>query len=156
MPQRFKVDCVLRMPKSNRGLCARFKLGLAGAMPKAYTQQIFVGEWCGFYITQYLDVHEISKQLCISERTVRRYIHPFEQIGDIKPVSQRHGPHRLLGEFEQLMLLRLVLDKPGIYLHEVQSEWVGVDVSISTLCKTLRHMGCTMQVMQHVVALQQI
>ena len=130
-----------------------FKLGLTvGAMPKAYATDL---RWrvVWLYITQYLEVHEISKQLSILERTVRRYIHPFEQIGDIKPVSQRHGPHRLLGEFEQLMLLRLVLDKPGIYLHEVQSEWVarfGIDVCVSTLCKTLRHMGCTRQVMQHV------
>ena len=55
------------------------------------------------------------------------------------------------------MLLILILDRPGIYLHEVQSEWVarfGVDVSVPTLCKTLRHMGSTRQVMQH-IAIQQ-
>ena len=125
-------------------------------MPKAYATDL---RWrvVWLYITQHLDVHEISELLCISERTARRYIHLFDQTGDIKPVSQRHGPPRLLGEFEQLMLLRLILDRPGIYLHEVQSEWVarfGVDVSVPTLCKTLRHMGCTSQVMQH-VALQQ-
>ena len=83
---------------------ARFKLGLAEAMPKAYATDL---RWrvVWLYITQYLDVHEISKQLCLSERTARRYIHLFEQTGDIKPVSQRHGPPRLLGEFEHVRYL---------------------------------------------------
>ena len=78
----------------------------------------------------------------------------MEQTGDVKPVSQRHGPLRLLEEFEQLILLRLILDRPGIYLHEGQLEWVarfGVDVSVPTLCETLRHM--TRQIIQH-IALQ--
>ena len=81
----------------------------------------------------------------------------FYQVGDVKPRTRRNGPMRLLGDFEQLILLRLILDKPGIYLHELQTEFFqmfGVSVSVSTiLCRTLRRMGCTRQAMHH-VALQ--
>ena len=100
---------------------------------------------------------EISKQLFLSERSVRRYIDLFQQTGDVKPCSQQHGPTKLLGEFEQVLLLRLILNNPGIYLHEIQQEWMtrfGVSVSVATFCKTLKYMGFTRQVMRH-IALQQ-
>ena len=47
---------------------------------------------------------EITDLLCLSERTVRRYITLFYQTGDVKPVSRRSGPQRLLGDLEQLHL----------------------------------------------------
>ncbi len=62
----------------------------------------------------------------------------------------------LLGESEQVLLLGIILSNPGIYLTEVQSELfarLGTTVSLSTICRTLRYMGCTRQVIQH-VALQ--
>ena len=100
---------------------------------------------------------DISQQLCLSERSVRRYIDLFQRTGNVKPCSQRHGPAKLLGEFEQVLLLRLVIDNPGIYLHEIQQKWVtrfGVNVSVATFCRTLKYMGCSRQVMRQ-VALQQ-
>ena len=81
----------------------------------------------------------------------------FQRTGDVKPCSQQHGPRKLLGEFEQVLLLRLIINNPGVYLHEIQQEWIarfGVSVSVATFCKTLKYMGCTRQVMRH-VALQQ-
>ena len=75
----------------------------------------------------------------------------------MKPTSQRYGPVKLLGDFEELVLLRLIMSNPGIYLHEMLQEWVarfGVNVSVVTFCKTLNYMGCTRQVLRH-VALQQ-
>ena len=50
---------------------------------------------------------DIAEQLCLSERSVRRYIDLFQRTGDVKPCSQQHGPPKLLGEFEQVLLLRL-------------------------------------------------
>ena len=38
------------------------------------------------------------------------------------PCKHRHGPALLLGEFEQMMIFRMILDKPGIYLSEIQDE----------------------------------
>lgn len=100
-----------------------------------------------------LGFQEIAQLLCISERTVRRYVHMFQQIGDIQPRTHNHGPPKLLGTFEQLVLLRLITDYPGIYLHEIQSKFLarfGISVSASTICRTLRFMGCTQQTIQHI------
>jgi len=99
---------------------------------------------------------DIAQLLCISERTVRRYLTLFYPTGDVEPRPRTNGPKRLLGDFEQVVLLRLVLAYPGIYLHELQSElqkMFGVTASSSTICKTLKFMGCTRQCMHH-IALQ--
>ncbi len=96
---------------------------------------------------------EISHLMCISERSVWRYIALFQETGDVKPKSYHHGPHRLLGDFEQLTLLRLIIQYPGIYLCELQEKLVenfGVRVGVATICRTLKFMGCTRQVLRHV------
>ena len=72
----------------------------------------------------------------------------------VVPRSRSNGPHRSLGQYEQLLLLRIVLDSPGIYLYEIQRERYynyGFDVSTSTICRTLRSMGCSRQRIQHIV-----
>lgn len=95
----------------------------------------------------------ISELMCVSERSVRRYLRLFNQTGDVEPKLQRHGPPLLIGEFEQLTLLRLILENKGIYLHELQDElydMFGVSVSPSTICRTLRIMGCCRRVIRHV------
>ena len=99
---------------------------------------------------------DISQHLCVCERTVRRYLNQFELTGDVQPRHQSRGPSRLLGEFEQLLILRMISENVGIYLHEIQERFqvmFGITVSVSTLCRTLKYMGCTRQVVQH-IALQ--
>ena len=106
-----------------------------------------------FYIAYQLSAQEIAQQLCISERTVKRYVGMFQQTGEVKPRAHNHGPPKLLGDFEQLVLLRMITDYPGIYLHEIQSKFLarfGVTVAVSTICRTLKFMGCTRQVIQHI------
>lgn len=81
----------------------------------------------------------------------------FYRSGDVRPRVRKNGPQRLLGEFEQIVLLRLILANPGIYLYELKGElgkMFGVPVSEATICRTLRYMGCTRQAMHH-VAIQQ-
>ena len=81
----------------------------------------------------------------------------FEVTGDVRPKSRQNGPIPLFGEYEQLTLLRLILEYPGIYLHELQCKLFhvfGVEVSVSTICRTLKLMGCTRQKIQY-IALQQ-
>ena len=98
----------------------------------------------------------ISKLFNVSERTVYRYISLFELTGDVQARKRKNGPGCLMGDFEQLVLLRLVLENPGIYLHELQEELInkfGVPISVPTICRTLRSMGCTRQAMSR-VALQ--
>ena len=62
----------------------------------------------------------ISSALCISESTVYRIFHLFQQTGDVVPCTRRYGRHPLFGAHEQLVLLRLILENVGIYLHELQ------------------------------------
>ena len=97
---------------------------------------------------------KISRLLCLSERTVQRYLAMFHQTGDIKPMSRKNG---LLGEVEQVILLRIILQNPSIYLYEIQVKLqlaFGVKVSAATICRTLIFMGCTRQRMHHVILQQ--
>ena len=108
------------------------------------------------YLAHKRSYSEIAVLFSVSERTVRRYIARFQITGDVVPCKRRHGPALLLGEFEQMMMFRMILDKPGIYLSEIQDELMrafGVYVCVSTICRTLKIMGCTRQAM-HRVALQ--
>ena len=48
-----------------------------------------------------------------------------------------------MGDFEQITLLRVI---PGIYLQEIQDGLLhifGVPVSVPTIYRTLKYMGCT-------------
>ena len=61
-----------------------------------------------------------------------------------------------MGDFEQVTLLRLILENPSICLQELQHKLLrisGVLVSVPTICRTLKYMGCSRQAM-HRVALQ--
>ena len=121
-------------------------------MPKAYSTDLRMRiVWT--YLAYQLTPTEIADLFCLSERTVRRYIHLFYQTGDVNPKDAVHGPQKLLGEHEQLILLWMFLDRPGIYLHELQTMLCakfGVPISESTICRTLHFMGCTRQTMHHV------
>ena len=105
------------------------------------------------YLVHHLSAADVSEVICISERTARRYIRMFETTGDVEPKSYTRGPPKLLSDFEQIQLLRIITENVGIYLHEIQERFLvmyGVCVSVATICRTLRLMGCTRQVIQHI------
>ena len=152
--------------QSSRGAHAHFKIRsgrqfefygftLPTKMPNPYSLDL---RWriVWSYLAHKRSYSEIAMLFSVSERTVRRYIGRFQTTGDVVPCKRRHGPTLLLGEFEQMMMFRMILDKPGIYLSEIQDELMrvfGVYVCVSTICRTLKIMGCTRQAM-HRVALQ--
>ena len=71
----------------------------------------------------------------------------------VQPISQRHGPAKLLRDFEQLVLLELVSENPGIFLDELKDKLsgrFGVTVHTSTICRALQFIGCTRQVIKHI------
>ena len=82
------------------------------------TYSVLLGPTVESYAHQ-LTVMDISQQLCMSERTVRRYINMFEQTGKIEPRTQRN--------FEQLVVLRMILLLLAMF---------GVCVSAATICRT--------------------
>ena len=100
---------------------------------------------------------EIAQLFCISKSTVRRYLMAFRNTGEVRARNRRNGPQRLLCEFGQSLLLKYIFENPTSYLHEIQkklNDSYGVQVSASTICRTLKSMGCSRQVIRH-VALQQ-
>ena len=105
------------------------------------------------YLAHHTTPSELAGRFCVSERTVWRYIQLFQQTGDIEPRAGRRGPKGLLGDYEQVVILHTLLARPGIYLSEIQDELFnhfGVLVSVPTICRTLKQMGCTRQTMHHV------
>ena len=105
------------------------------------------------YLTLNYSVSEIASFFWVSGRTVWRYIALFRQTGDVEQPHRDHGPRRILGDLEQLTLLRIILENHGIYLYEIQTKLeslFGARVSTATICRTLQSMGCTRQVMQRV------
>ncbi len=80
-----------------------------------------------------------------------RVIARFDATGDVmvtaRPKGQAHHLQKLT-EVDEFLIIEIVLDKPGIYLHEIQQyvlEETGTSVSPSTLCKFLHKQGFTRQ-----------
>lgn len=94
-----------------------------------------------------------SASLCQRAQCKTLHYSVSGETGDVQPTPHQHGPPKLLGDFEQLVLLRLILESPGIYLHKVQANFFalfGVTINTATICRTLKFMGCTRQVIQHI------
>jgi transposase len=125
-------------------------------MPRPYSLDL---RWriVWVYLAHHSSTAEIAHTFGVCQRTVRRYIRLFQRFGEVSSLQISHGPKPLLDDFEQLTLLELIMEYPGIYLKEIQIKLesvFGVYVSVSTICRTLKRMGCTRQAMHH-VALQQ-
>ena len=81
----------------------------------------------------------IAKNLSIDESTVRRVLHIFTTTGD---VSKKRYPaeraFRIITEPVKLLIIHLILQKPGIFLREITSELKSIlviDVSESAVCE---------------------
>ena len=122
-------------------------------MPTAYSYDLRWRIVWLYLSTNSAPTTRIARLMNVSERTVTRYIALFRRTGDVYVRERRNGPRRLIGDFQQVTLMRLVLENPGIYLHELQTKLfhiLGVPVSIPTICRTLRYMGFTWQAMHRV------
>ena len=105
-------------------------------------------------LTLHISPEEAGRLFNVSSHTVARYVDLFQQTGDVVPRQRNYGLHPLLGSYEQLILLRLILEHPGIYLSEIQSKLFDifrVEVSAPTICRTLKVMGCSQQKIQYIV-----
>ena len=84
--------------------------------------------WWGVWLhlsTNYVPAR-LAQIMSVSEHTVWCYIFLFGRIGDVQPRKRRNGPRMLMGDFEQIMLLRLILENPGMYLQELQDHLLGI------------------------------
>ena len=100
--------------------------------------------------------YEIANLLFMSKRSVDRYIYLYQSTGTVQPIKQRHGPPLVLSEFEQISVIQSLVNKPTMYLEELQSELyelTGTWVHVSTICRTVQHLGLTRKKVQR-IALQ--
>lgn len=96
---------------------------------------------------------DVGELLFISERSVRRYVERFYMTGNVQATKQKHGPQLILSDFEQTLVIQLLVDKPSIYLHEIQArlcDATGTMVHESTICRTIHHLGFTRKKIEHI------
>ena len=96
-----------------------------------------------------LPVKQVAANLCVDQTTVRRIVGKFEASGQVKKKSYPvDKAFRKLNEPAQFFILYLILDRPGIYLREIQNEvllQLGLDITVSAICKFLDGIGFTRQ-----------
>ncbi len=103
-----------------------------------------------------LSYQKIAMNLNVDQSTVCRVIARFDATGGVKTTERPQGQsHHLqkLTEIDQFLIMEVVVDKPGIYLYEIQRhilEETGTSISLSTLCKFLQKQGFTRQKMTRV------
>ncbi len=125
-------------------------------MPQSYSTDLHV-RW----LVVYMHLAHIcrltpSRISNMSEHTTRqllRLLLPIRRCAT--PTTKEYNvPKILLGDFD---LLHLILETPGVYLHELRAElfkMFGVHVSAATICRMLKFMSCARQAIRQ-VALQQ-
>ena len=100
---------------------------------------------------------KIAGNLCVDRSTVSRTLNLFRCTGS---VTKKNYPtdkaFRKLAYPAQILILNLVVSRPGIYLIEIQMELLNIlmiEVDISTICRFLHTSGFSHQKMTQ-VALQ--
>ena len=94
-----------------------------------------------------LTYREIATNLNVDPSTVQRVVQQFEEsrtvMKDPYPKGHNH-PSQILTEVDELLIIHLVLDRPSIYLHEIQkelAETTGTAIFVPTLCNFLHKNG---------------
>ena len=104
-----------------------------------------------------LTLDKVAANLCVDTSTVYRTVHEFHISGSVskKPYTASNRPVKLTKPV-QLTVLTLALEKPGIYLWEIQQElrWLyGLDISPASLCTFMKKSNFSRKKMQ-LIALQ--
>ena len=97
---------------------------------------------------------KIAENLSVDRSTVSRILSLFHHTGNVsKKVYSKENVFRKLTEPAQILILKLVVSKPGIYLKEIQTELLLVlmlEVDTSTICRFLHSNGFSHQKMTKV------
>ena len=103
-----------------------------------------------------LSCQEIAGNLNIDRSTVHRTIFLFRNTGNVRKQSLHPNGACKLSDPAQLLILQLIVERPGIYLREIRKElrdFMGIEVQESTICKYLQKNCITRQKMR-TIALQ--
>ena len=86
----------------------------------------------------------VARRFDIGERTVRRFKRRRDLTGDVTPdKTGPKGPTKLTPQDDELMREQ-VRRKPGVTAKELQP-MLGVNVSISTICRRLIRLGLSLK-----------
>lgn len=92
---------------------------------------------------------QVAQNLGVDRSTVSRTLQLFHNTGSVcKKLQCADKAFRKLTSPAQMLILTLVIEKPGIYLREIQVELLHlllIDVEISTICRFLHTSGFTHQ-----------
>ena len=83
----------------------------------------------------------LAKRFKVSFSFIKDLLHQYKETGTIIPRKQGGDRRSKLKEQEQELLKKIVSKQNDIYLREIQSiiqEKTGIDVSLSSLCRTLQ------------------
>ena len=104
-----------------------------------------------------LSQHTIAANLNVDQSTVYRTIALFDATGDVNKAqySRKGQNHHLqkLTDIDHHLIMEAVLDRPGIYLYEIQEylrQQTGTEVSLSSICNFLHKQGLTRQKMTRI------
>jgi len=98
-------------------------------------------------------VTTISKNLGIDKSTVRRVLKLFDSTSSVdKRVYSTSTNRKRLSSADELHILELVIENPGIYLSELKVELMarGTTADVSTICRFLKSSGFTRKNMRDV------
>ncbi len=95
---------------------------------------------------------EIAASLNVDAATVCRMVAIFDSTNDVRPKDYppNTGTAKLT-KVDKLITLELAIEKPGIYLREIQAELsrkTGTEIDVSTICRFLHASGFTHQKLQ--------
>ena len=92
---------------------------------------------------------EVARSLNVDASKVCRVTGLFDRTGDVSPKAHSANPGTAkLTEIDKFIILELAIDKPGIYLREIQEQLhseTGTEVDMSTVCRFLHASGFTRQ-----------
>ena len=88
-----------------------------------------------------LTVEQVAKNLGVDKSTVSRTCSKFVTTGSFSKKSYpKDRAYRKVTSAVQLLLLHLLLEKPGVLLRELQKELAStllVEIDVSTICRFL-------------------
>jgi len=86
---------------------------------------------------------ELAKRFNVSLSFIRDLSSQYRKTGEITPKPQGGDRRSKLKEKEKELLKKIIEEKNDIYLEEIQKkiqEQTGIEVSVSSLCRTLKKM----------------
>lgn len=99
-----------------------------------------------------LSCRKVASNLGVDPSTVSRVVQRFQCTGSVeKKAYNSLALPRKLTDTVKFFVLQLVMERPGIYLYEIQAEMEQVmklDVGLSTICEFLHEQGFSRQRMQ--------